>query len=292
MRSAFKSVSARALKLVRAATCLAVLFALAGFLSLRVARAEASEHLRGFGAELLSLPSAHAHSAPRRLSVNGLELKLLTLSTEESVRQALDRFQARCGDQGAFAPKALKALLVSPLDGTLRDESDDEGFVACIAPEASLSFEDWVDRLRVFAENGDLAVLGELRYAFVRRSGSQTTIVALWTEGSAKLLELFPPSGDAPGHDPPDVPRPAHARRLLSGTEHGAPYSLTLYEVEGRSVEALRNWYAQALEAAGWKLVTRSTEQALVLTKGARTLSVHVTLTQTGRIVASVAELS
>jgi hypothetical protein len=291
--SVSKALFARATKLARALFCGAALVSIAGYGSLRVARAEVRERLRGFGAELASWQSARPHSASRRLSVNGLELGLLTLSTSESVSEVLDRFHARCRERAGFAvPEALKSELTSPLDGTFREESEEEGLIACLDTERPLAFEELSERLRAFGKSGDLAAIGELRYAFARREGSRTTIVALWTEGAAKLFELFPKSGDAPGRDPRDVPRPPGSRRLLSGIEHGMPYSLTIYQAETQSKEELRRWYAEVLAEAGWNAFARRTDGPLMVQKGERTLSIDVGHAKNGQTVVSVAELS
>jgi hypothetical protein len=227
------------------------------------------------------------------LSVNGLELGLLTLSTSESVHETLDRFQARCRARGGFdVPEPLKGDLTSPLDGTIREESETEGIVACIDTGRPLTLNELSERLRAFGERGDLATLGELRYAFARRNGSQTTVVALWTDGPAPLFALFPKTGDAPGLDPRGVPRPPASRRLLSGREHGMPYSLTLYRVENQTPDALRRWYESALVADGWHIAPLAATGPLMVRKADRTLSIHVSRDQGGRTVATVAELS
>ncbi len=269
------------------------MLSVAGFGSLRVAKAEVGERLLGFGAELAQLTSARVHSSPRRLSVNGLELGLLTLSTRESVHATLDRFQARCREHGGFdVPEPLKSDLASPLDGTIREESEHEGIVACIDTGRPLTLDEFSERLRAFGERGDLAALGELRYAFARREGSRTTVVALWTDGRAKLFGLFPKTGDAPGLDPRGIPRPPGSRRLLSGREHGMPYSLTLYRVENQTPDGLRQWYEHALASAGWEVSLATANGALTGRRGERTLSIHVSRDKGGQTVVTVAELS
>jgi hypothetical protein len=289
--SVFRRLSRRAPKLGRALVCAAVIASAAGYGSLRVARAEVGERLLGFGAELASLPSMRAHGPPRRLSVNGLEFGLLTLSTTEPVRETLDRFHERCRARGGFSlPEALSGKLGS-LDGTLRLESEQEGVIACIDTDRPLAFEELSRRLTAFGKSGDLKDIGELRYAFVRREGARTTVVSLWTEGSAPLFGAFPEKGDAPGFDPRDVPRPPSSRRLLSGKEHGMPYSLTLYRVE-QAPESLRAWYERAFAAGGWEVVAKEAHGPVLLRKGERTLSLQVSLAREGQSVAAIAELS
>lgn len=289
--SVFRRLSLRAPKFGRALFCAAVILSAAGYGSLRIARAEVGERLLGFGAELASFPSLRPHGPPRRVSVNGLEFGLLTLSTREPVRETLDRFHERCRARGGFAlPEALSGKLGS-LDGTFREESEKEGVIACIDTNRPLAFEELSQRLKAFGKSGDLRDLGELRYAFARREGTHTTVVALWTEGSAPLFGVFPEKGDAPGLDPRDVPRPPSSRRLLSGREHGMPYSLTLYRVE-QPPDSLRAWYERAFAAEGWEVVTQEARGPSLLRKGERTLSLHVSRARDGQSVATIAELS
>jgi hypothetical protein len=183
-------------------------------------------------------------------------------------------------------------LATSLLDGTFHEESEHDGLVACIDTERPLTFDELSARLRTFGETGDLAALGGFRYAFARRDGSQTTVVTLWTDESAKLFDLFPETGDAPGRDPPDVPRPPASRRLLSGVEHGLPYSLTLYQVEQLAEGDVEDWYETALVEAGWELVLTRADRSLMARKKERTLSIHVGTTSHGQTFATVAELS
>ena len=54
-----------------------------------------------------------------------------------------------------------------------------------------------------------LGRLGDLRYVYARAlEGGRSHVVTVWTEGSIRLDRLFPTGGDAPGEDPPALPRP------------------------------------------------------------------------------------
>jgi hypothetical protein len=261
-------------------------------LTLRAARAQIREGLHGFGAELMSWQSARVHSAPRRLSLNGFELHLVTAGTKERVAEALDRFEAVCRKRGGVSvPEAIRGKLPEGLDGTLRQDSEHEGFLACLDTGAPLSLDELATRLEAFSQSGDLKAVGELRYVFARRSGDATTLIVFWTECSASLFDLFPQAGDARGSDPPDVPRPAKTKRLVSAVEHGQPYSLALYSAEW-ATDALEDWYESALRGAGWTVSPQETPGTLLAHRGSRSLVIRVARARSGQTVASVLGLS
>jgi hypothetical protein len=252
---------------LRAAVTLLVLTAVALIGLGRSAEARLGERLLGFGHGLLLLESFRASSAPRRLSVNGLELGVLTLSTSLDVSSALDPFQSLCERNGA----------VPGLDGVLRRESASEGVIACLDTGGELDLSELVRRLEAFRDSGDLAKIGALRYVMAKRDASRTTLLVLWTEGALPLLHAFPREGDAPGRDPEGVPRPDGVRRLFSAVEHGAPYALTLYGGGARSAAELLAWYGGKLEQKGWSVSRKQDASLLVARRAGRVLVVSAT---------------
>ena len=65
------------------------------------------------------------------------------------------------------------------------------------------------------------------------------------------LLGMFPAKGDAPGADPPTLPRPPRSERRLSSWEDGFPQRLYVYESPS-SVDELERFYRAALPGGGW----------------------------------------
>jgi hypothetical protein len=262
---------------------------------LRSAHARLGEALLGFGAQLSKMQDLNANSAPRQLNINGLSMGVLTLSTKLGVGDALDRFQEQCRQHGGLqVPQAVANKLRSArnaFDGTIRQEGQNEGMLACVDSGHPLTLRELTERLAAFRDSGDLAALGELRYIFARRSGVTTTLLVFWTEGSAPLLKIFPPSGNAPGRDPENVPRFAGSRRVLSATEHGAPYHLTLYKAEKQSPATLCSWYHGALTAGGWLAAPGSSAAAIRAQRGGRNIVVACSAAKGGGAVATVAEL-
>ena len=290
-----RSVRARLAAFARASICLLVILVVLLASCLRSAHARLGEALLGFGDQLVKLQDLRANSAPRQLNINGLSLGVLTLSTDLAVPAALDRFQSLCRQRGGLqVPPALAARLGparSAFDATFRQEGQGEGVLACIDSGYPLSVEQLTERLAAMHDTGDLAALGELRYVFARRSGTTTTLLVFWTDGSAPLLKLFPPTGDAPGRDPQNVPRPEVSRRILSATEHGALYHLTLYKAGDQSPKALANWYRGALEAGGWHVAPGGAPASLRAQRLGRNILVACSPAKDGGAVATVAEL-
>ncbi len=230
-----------------------VLAAAATALTVRALRNDAEEMLLGMGGELMRYYGADRQDVPRTLMLNGEVLKLSVGSTQHELGRVLSDLETECTQQQAGLLKHLKSAGLSrAAKPILREESDRRGVVACInMGKRKIGLDRFGKRLSLFAETGDLAEIGQLNYTYVERGKSQTTFVRIWTEGSFRPLAMFPKNGDAPGIDPPDVPRPPRATRLLSSFEVGQPQSLVLYQSVAKP-EKLRASYKKLLEKKGW----------------------------------------
>jgi hypothetical protein len=259
---------------LRVSLLLATLLAAAGASSVRAAERQLGERLRGFGETLLAVPGFAAHTSPRQLTLNGIELGVVTLSTPDDVPTTLARLHRLCERGGLDAPEALLAPAGSAeprlAGGIFEEHADREGVIACLDTGGKLDLEELVSRLGKVRETGDLSELGGLRYALVRRSGNTSTVLALWTDGKVEVTRLFPASGDAPGFDPTGLPRPAGTRRLLSAAEHAAPYAIALYESAGQSPAAILSAQEVSLAASGWRTRQDPGTSALVATRDGR----------------------
>ena len=247
---------------VRAMVFLSFAFAVASALALRSVRADVGESGLALGREMSRLGdllgSAH------RVSMNGEHVFVASATSPQPVSVVLDRVERMCSDAtgglreeladpaklGAAVPPGteLRGLAL----GVLRKESAREGVVACLAREGHGGLADLSARLSRFAETRDLGELGDLRYVYARPvEGGRSHVVTVWTEGPVRLDRLFPTSGDAPGEDPPDVPRPPGLARMLSARVEGAPYGAWIYEGAG-SAAATLSFYDGELAHAGW----------------------------------------
>lgn len=281
----------------RASCVVALLVCAALGLGLRNARAAFGERLLGFGAELTRWDGFRFDSKPRQVSVNGVELELVASSTALSVGDALDRLEGICSARGGIeGADRMTRLLLEPaarsgkwLEPRIRRESDSEGVIACLDTGGPLSVQGLTARLQAFAHTGDLNTVGALRYALAQRHGGRTSVLFIWTEGAVPLLQMFPKTGDAPGIDPQAVPRPEGSERLLSGIQHGAPYSFTAYRTRVASPEALLAWYRHSLPSSGFA-VSDSPSGALWARQGERTLLIRAARARAG-VVSVVAEM-
>jgi hypothetical protein len=301
-----KSLSLRAAIICLRKTLRAALVAFVLLLSLVLgclhsAQAKAGEALIDFGQELSKLASLRVNDHARVLSVNDVQLHLVSASSWLDLHEVMARFHGFCRDGSGIAiPEAIQKRLstkaqheeLSALDGVYRHETKDAGVVACLDTGSQLSLDDMTARLQRFAKTGDLASIGRLRYVLARRSAENTTVLVMWTEGKASILEMFPKQGDAPGVDPVNLPRPPGIRRLLSAVELGLPYQVTLYESESQTPPVLREWYSRRLGVIGWTFVATTAPNTLIAKIGSRTLYLHMNVTAKHRTSLSIAELS
>jgi hypothetical protein len=273
---------------LRAAAVLLAVIVVALAWSVRSAEAQLGEALVDFGDQLQRWSAGRALSAPRALTINGLELRLMTLQTKLGVDAALDHFQETCRG-GIHAPELAGKLDSSLLDASFRQASEKDGVLACVDTAGPLDVADLAGRLSRLQQSGDLAELGALRYVLARRSRDTTTLLVLWTEGHARIVDFLPKQGDAAGHDLRDWPRAPGMRRLLSALEHGQPYAMTVHEAD-QSPESLLSWYRTALGAAGWSLTEQ--EGGLLAHRGERSVLLQVRASRTGKAVVTAAAIS
>lgn len=267
-------------------------------LTLHQAEARFVESLRGFADELAKVQNLSVHTAPRVLNVNGLELHLVTATTHLGVTEALNRFQSACRGVGQIdLPATVRQKLEAEQDGpnavpsgVLRQDADLEGFLACLDVGEGLDGPRFLDRLSEFGRTHNLRSLGQLRYALARRSGDQTTLLMFWTEGDAKLSEMFPRVGDVAGRDLAAIPRPLTARRILSAFEQDMPYGLVTYAVKAHSPRAALDAFDAQLRAAGWK--TQSTRPgALLAEKSGRRVFAEARLGREKQVTITILDL-
>ena len=110
----------------------------------------------------------------------------------------------------------------------------------------------FLERVKRFAETGDLSEFGALSYVRAERHGDKTLVRSLWSEGRLAITSVFPAEGDAPGADLLDVPRPLGATRILSARIEGTERRVVGYDT-GRSLAELNDFYGRELQRRGWK---------------------------------------
>jgi len=239
-------------------------------LSLPQARAAAEAALEQNGLELLQRIGPALVGPPEVALINGQRMSLASKLTPLSVDQVVERFGEHCREHSAglaaeiaALPKGMAALEKLPAE--LRDPSrwlssetiasdHKAGQIACIArKDSGGGLGGLVKRVLAFTESGDLAEIGDARYVVARRddASGQTHVLAMWTEGKFNIPEMFTNSGDAPGSDSRDVPRPPEARRVLSAELAHRAYSIRMYDTQ-RSNEEVLSYYERELTPRGF----------------------------------------
>ena len=269
--------------------------------SLSKAEAHLGESLTGFGEELAKWTMGKPSSKAAHFSVNGLEMRRMTASTSLSIKDTLDRMQRVCRERGGVETSAAllqakrpnrKSRLPGIVEGTYRHDGDHDGVLACIDTGAPLGITELARRLQEFVATGDLSAIGKIRFVLAQRQGSVTSVLVIWTENNAKLLQMFPKVGDAPGHDVPDVPRPEAAERLLDASDLDAPYGITVYRSIGRSPDFLCHWYEAKLMERGWVVTKQMSRNTVAAHRGGRAVVIHVGRAASGQTLTTIVELS
>jgi hypothetical protein len=225
------------------------------------ARVKARDALQSAGELMLRYADAERIDAPRELVVNGLALHVLSGVSTKPLGTVLDFFQARCKEVGGGFDREIAKLLqaqgAAPLPepitrgGTLREDDEHNGYLACLdLATDQLETSELIARLQAFAESGDVAKVGDLRFVWARRAREQTSYVALWSEGPLPLPVAFPEAGDAPGVDLPSLPRPERSVRVLSAWQRDAAPSLVSYRSEA-TLDELETSYRRQLSSLG-----------------------------------------
>lgn len=235
-------------------------------LAARSAYGSISEQALATGRQLAKLGEFTKDS--ERLVLNGQALNMASATTDLSVGQVLDRFEALCKEEGAVPRdlREVKGMLEDPTlakeaerlnYGVLRQQSKDDGVVACAVTNPANGKRRFWDGMAAFAESWDLADLGLLRYAYVRKLESgRSHVLTAWTDGSFKVTAMVPPTegADAPGADSPVVPRPPSSVRYLSASAEGRPHGIRVYESRVPAKEILAG-YEKDLTAKGFEQV-------------------------------------
>jgi hypothetical protein len=211
--------------------------------------ARAGEGALGFGRQLESLEGLTGGAQTLRL--NGEALQLAATNVDQSLDEVMDGLRAECRG-------ATHELLGSAWDQIFH-QTDTEGMVACLVPEAGSTL---LERLQRFADTQDLAALGSLRYLYARRTpAGRTHVVAAWTERSFRIDRVIPPDGsDPPGVDPEGAGRPPRSSRLLQAEVEGAPHRLWIY-ASADEPDAALDAYGAELSRRGWQRVALSEER-------------------------------
>jgi hypothetical protein len=143
---------------------------------------------------------------------------------------------------------------------TIRVEQKQWGMFSFLdlGPEAN---QDWSrvfrKRMELMSKTRRLGDLGIAKTVVAFPSGTTglTTSIAYWTDPDFDLAAFDPrSSGDLPGRDAQDLPRPASSRRLLTfdQTESGLSFLTVMYETSLSPEQAIET-YTVAAAQSGWQ---------------------------------------
>ncbi len=241
---------------------------LASALATRAARAASEDTLLKTANVLHYANALHAESADT-VFVNGLRFRVSAGSTADSLEQVSDFFASVCRSENDAFASALDpartphsvftraAVFSGAFDGVLRLRNGERGLVACLDTAANhVGPTTLAARVKAFLDTGDLARLGDLRLVLLERSGATVTYVAVSSDGALPLLRAFPLHGDAPGRDPPLVPRPENAERRFSAWSPGTSGAIGVYAFDARPPSVVASEYRETLSREGWKVTT------------------------------------
>lgn len=240
---AARSWVARSLRVAVASGLVVTAFALA---AARVSYARTADLAMDFGDQLRQVSEGHLSGdvgeGAYDVQLNGQIIHASNGVTKRLMHDVLAFFQEQCNSNGgALADK------LADMDGTLRTfqpnsgipgyltirrEQLDRGFVFCMGTDHEMTEYELVHRIKA-ASDGDFGKVGDVRYISVRQDGDQSDVVAAWTHGPFDVRAMFPKTGDVPGEDFANLPRPDGSRRVLASSVKGAPFGLNSYEVQG-----------------------------------------------------------
>jgi hypothetical protein len=253
-------------KVGRATTFCLFVLVVGLWIQARRARADVGEHVARLGKDLVQFKDVL--QGTHTVLVNGETMFLASAVLDQDKHTVLERFASNCranagglrepfamlsaGEQehiATGAPNFLDLVL-----GVMRDETDDAGMVACIVHGDDVGgLRGTMARLHEVIETGELARIGSLRYASVRRlPDGKSHVLMTFTDGSFNLRRVLGlDGGDVGGSDPPNVPRPPSSRRLLSASADGQPYGVHTFQTS-EPPDAVIAYYDEAMPKLGW----------------------------------------
>jgi len=134
----------------------------------------------------------------------------------------------------------------------------------------------WVADAQRFFADGELAHLGELRYAYAQRTESgRTRVLTTFTQGTFNLYRALGERPATSGTLLEAVPLPPRAERPMTFRVDGMPYAAQLLQVPG-TPEQVTEYYLTELPRHGWKRLLGPGEvfSNMVLTREGKTLTV------------------
>lgn len=255
----------RALGVTRVVAYGLVVSAGLGAFAARSAVADVSEGSLRVGRELDKLGDLLGKT--NEITLNGEKIFFSQATTTDNVGTVLDRFQGHCDEDPGMSGATWQDVATTKLApasapkkklGVMRTDGESDGVVLCFRrTEGAAGAKTFVTALTEFNYTKDLAAIGDLRYVHASKApNGQTSMQIVWTHGSFKMGNLFPPTDgtDTPGSDSAVLPRPDHSQRILTATAEHTPYVVRMYVTNDGADTALASYDAK-MEASGWAII-------------------------------------
>lgn len=235
-----------------------------GAFAARSAVADVSEGSLRVGRDLEKLSDLLGKT--NQVTLNGEKIYFSQASSTDHVQAVLDRFQANCDEDPAMSGMDWEDLATTKVNpskaiggtklGVMRKEAQDDGVVLCFRRGEGAESKTFVNALTEFSTTKDLSAIGDLRYVHASKGSSGTSIQIVWTHGSFKMGNLFPPTdgSDTPGSDSAVLPRPDRSQRILTATAAQTPFAARLYVTGDGPDKAIASYDAK-MDSAGWAII-------------------------------------
>lgn len=270
MHQVYRSLISRLVGGLKAGAYLSLLSLAISFATTRVAQGALGEATLTLARQLNEVPDLIGST--KSVELNGQVFRVSTAVAPQSAKVVLDRFAEACRRHPGELARVAMAHGLGQLENVgsgsgreplVRVDGPGDGVLGCLLESPSSVKGSLRDTIQEFVRTSDAGVFGDFLVVYAKdQTNGKTHVVASWTRGPLKLLELFPAHGDAPGSDSSLLGRPRGSRRILSGSASGEPYAIRVYETAEAPAQLLHS-FERDLQARGWApLPAQPTTQA------------------------------
>lgn len=160
---------------------------------------------------------------------NGIQIRAQTRrfkATKQELHALFAVLRSQCLAPLSSTGLSQKATWGAPL---VENSNAKESYLYCLRPHAPVTLANLGSLAQQFAASLDVAQLGQVRGLYARSHHNEHQLLMVQLEGAVDLDRAFSTTGDAPGHDFADLPRPP-GRRSASVSLNGAP-ELNVYQL-------------------------------------------------------------
>jgi hypothetical protein len=259
------------------------------------------ERIDDIGQQMLAWYGGRVSGGPRQLSINGLELRLESAVSDETIEEVFNHFAKECRKRAGVIADAKPQTTADGFSfaefndlksGIMRRANDEKGTIVCIDTVRPLEAREFLERVNHYSKTQNFADIGHIRALSARRVSNRTHMLMMGSVGDLRLGLAFPKAGDVPGQEPRQVPRPQGTRRIFDSAEHDGGNAIHIYEGPAGEPGSVIGFYRKELAAKGWRFIENSRPNTLFAELGALRLLVIASKSKEGRVNTTLAELS